>query len=272
MNDIVYAVHTRKCTYLLDDQGVCRWAVFPGGRVAPSTDRAVGAQFVACLDLRAEGGLLGELTVGGSALFARTEEGRYVLLRTLPIVHVERRAPDDAPFRDDPTEVLPPDQLWGGHAPLDEAPTPIGRIPAFSLPLISEAQEEEGEPLDLEDLLSISVSEVARTMPLYRPPPGAPPPAPWPYAAALPPPRPPPRPPPSAPGSRPPPPVASRPPPPPVPSRPPPPPPSRPASAPPPPPARPLPPPARPLPPPAPPPVQQARRVGPPPAPGRKRR
>lgn len=279
MNDIVYAVHTRKCTYLLDEQGVCRWAVFPGGRVAPATDCAVGAQFVACLDLGAEGGLLGELSVGASALFAREEDGRLVLLRTLPIVHVERRTPWDAPFRDDPTEVLAPDQPWATQAPLDDAPTPIGRFPAFSLPFIppvidggapgAAPPEDEGEPLDLEDFLSISVSEVARTSPLYRPPAlvdGAPPPAPWPLARApLPPPRPPPRP-PSAPppaGARPlaplpgPPPPSAPPPARPLPS------PPRPASAP---------PPARPLPPPAPPPVQDVRRPGPPPAPRRRPR
>jgi|HubBroStandDraft_6_1064221.scaffolds.fasta_scaffold222419_3 hypothetical protein len=198
MTDITYAVHTASCTYLLDDEGICRWTIFPGGSTAPGTDRCVGAQFVACLDLRAEGGLLGELHIGASALFAREEQGRLVLLRTPPIERVDYRSPGDAVIRDDPTEVLGPDQPWASPgAPLHDAPTPEPPTPARGF--VPPAPEDEAEPLDIEDFLSISVSEVARTMPLYRPPPGAPPPAPWPYARA---PLPPPRPPPVAPARR----------------------------------------------------------------------
>ncbi len=185
----------------------------------------MGAQFVACLDLQAEGGLVGELRIGASALFARVEQGRFVLLRTPIIERVEYRTEDDA-LRDESTEVLGPAQNpappWPPAAPpprlphisLDDAhtpepPTPTVRFPAhvpgydpaYATPLDGHRpglpSEEE---LDIEDFLSISVSEVARTSPLYRPPPGAPPPAPWPYARApLPPPRPPPRPPSAAP-------------------------------------------------------------------------
>lgn len=89
MSDIVYAVHTRACTYLLDDEGICRWVLSRSG--ARSDDRCVGAQFVAALDLRSKGGLVGELRIGACALFIRSEDGRFMLIRTKPIEHVEIR-------------------------------------------------------------------------------------------------------------------------------------------------------------------------------------
>jgi hypothetical protein len=181
MADMTYAVHTATCTYLLDDGGVCLWALTPGGRPAPDAERSVGAQFVACLDLRVEGGLSGELVVGAAALFVHREHGRLVLLRTALIEHVEHRDGDGQPFEepslDENTPVfadpiaramLPriPDEQT---APLPESP-PTRPFPAFSLPDIAEELDPDAEPLDLEDLLSASVTEVTVSLPLYRPP------------------------------------------------------------------------------------------------------
>ncbi|MBK8256163.1 MAG: hypothetical protein IPK82_26275 [Polyangiaceae bacterium] len=117
MSDIVYAVHTRSCTYLLDDEGICRWVLSRSG--ARTDDRCVGAQFVAALDLRENGGLVGELRIGASALFIRHEDGRFALIRTKPIEHVEMRGaegtqepqqelPDYPPHYDLPPEPPPP--------------------------------------------------------------------------------------------------------------------------------------------------------------------
>jgi hypothetical protein len=89
MAEMVYAVHTRTCTYLLDEEGVCGWVTSPSGSQAQ--DRCIGAQFVACLDLSVEGGLVGELRVGAAGLFARRENGRFVLLKTSEIERVEYR-------------------------------------------------------------------------------------------------------------------------------------------------------------------------------------
>lgn len=87
-----YAVHTEACTYLLDDDGICCRILSPGGLVTPGMSAAVGAQFVACLDLNVAGGLVAELRVGSAALFAtKDEQGRYMLLRTSPIRHIEAR-------------------------------------------------------------------------------------------------------------------------------------------------------------------------------------
>jgi hypothetical protein len=89
MAEMVYAVHTRTCTYLLDEEGVCGWVLSPSGGQAQ--DRCIGAQFVACLDLQEQGGLVGELRVGAAGLFARREGGRFVLLKTSTIEQVEYR-------------------------------------------------------------------------------------------------------------------------------------------------------------------------------------
>lgn len=95
---LTYAVHTEACTYLLDDGGVCRWIVSPRGLAPDGSSAAVGAQFVACLDLTEPGGLVAELRVGASALFVRPDDaGHLVLLRTSRISHIESRAGEAAP-------------------------------------------------------------------------------------------------------------------------------------------------------------------------------
>lgn len=88
--DMAYAVHTRTCSYLLDERGVCRWIVARQGAVPAHVNQCVGAQFVACLDLATAGGLVGDLRPGAMALFVRNSEpGRMVLLRTAPIESVD---------------------------------------------------------------------------------------------------------------------------------------------------------------------------------------
>jgi hypothetical protein len=88
---MAYAVHTRTCTYLLDDDGVCRWIVSQQGVVPGHVRQCVGAQFVACLDLSVEGGLSGELRQGARALFVRHADDNMVLLRTGDITRVDDR-------------------------------------------------------------------------------------------------------------------------------------------------------------------------------------
>ena len=156
MSDIAYAVHTATCTYLLDEDGICRWAQaagHPGGAAPPGADRCVGAQFVACVDVRAEGGLVGDLRLGGSALFVRSEGARMVMLRTLPIERVEvRAAPEATPAVADP----------------QTEPFPSFAFNAEETEVLDPAEPEE--VLDLEDLLSISVTEITVSLPHYRPP------------------------------------------------------------------------------------------------------
>lgn len=87
---MAFAVHTVTCTYLLDELGVCHWIVARHGAVPPHVRQCVGAQFVACLDLGAEGGLVAQLRPGAMALFVRTtDDGRLVLLRTAPIQRLD---------------------------------------------------------------------------------------------------------------------------------------------------------------------------------------
>lgn len=227
MPELTYAVHTATCTYLLDDEGVCRWVHAPSGVTPPGAERCMGAQFVASLDLRTEGGLVGELRVGAAALFVREEEGRFVLLRTLPIEHVQirdeaqeaepepepiddphsfaetpifSREPFPHPFPSDPTLERPTPQ-----PPLDPLTEPFPdalTVPRHDpVPRPFHVQAEQTAPLDprwsmsslspseaadLEELLSISVTEVTLSLPLYRPP------QPARAARPLPPPQPPP--------------------------------------------------------------------------------
>lgn len=94
---MAYAVHTETCTYLLDDDGVCRWIVSQRGVVPAHVQQCIGAQFVACLDMEVVGGLLGTLSVGARALFVKNTGQQMILLRTGRIEHVDdRRAPEAA--------------------------------------------------------------------------------------------------------------------------------------------------------------------------------
>jgi hypothetical protein len=86
-----YAVHTEVCTYLLDDAGICTGVLSPNVSATSRLSGCVGAQFVACFDPRVEGGLVGELREGASALLVATakDTGRAQLLRTGPILRVQ---------------------------------------------------------------------------------------------------------------------------------------------------------------------------------------
>jgi len=148
MPDMAYAVHTRTCTYLLDEEGVCRWVLSPTGTIPPDGQRSVGAQFVACLDLRVAGGLVGELLIGASILFARRDDetGRLVLLRTSPIEYVEFKKPPEASTPRGAPAKLPP---------------PPPREP--------KVHDDDGAPIDPEDMVTYEGGAVTLTMPLYRP-------------------------------------------------------------------------------------------------------
>ena len=96
--EMAYAVHTQACTYVLDQEGICRWIVARQGAVPPEVRKCVGAQFVACLDLASKGGLVPDLRLNAMGLFVRlNEQGRMVLLRTGPIVRVDGGQPGANP-------------------------------------------------------------------------------------------------------------------------------------------------------------------------------
>jgi hypothetical protein len=90
-HEMAYAVHTRTCTYLLDGTGVCRWVVSVRGAVPQHIRQCIGAQFVACLDLEVDGGLVAELRPGARGLLVRNTGERMVLLRTGNILQVDDR-------------------------------------------------------------------------------------------------------------------------------------------------------------------------------------
>jgi hypothetical protein len=135
------AVHTSSCTYLLDERGVCRSVMASRGVVPGHVRDCIGAQFVACLDMRVEGGLIGDLRVGAMALFVRHhEEGRLVLLRTGKITRV-----DDQTFFDEqeppaPASVMNPQSGEQSYGRVQLPPPTTPPPPKFSK--VSDSGEE----------------------------------------------------------------------------------------------------------------------------------
>jgi hypothetical protein len=195
MPETVYAVQTRTCTYLLDEEGICQRALSATAVQTTDAARCVGAQFVACLDLAAAGGLVGELRIGAAVLFARSENGRLVLLRTGPIEKVEHRDAGDAEPGVDATMRLPlqdpavqqalarasmprppgPPVIAAPSRPAPPRPEP--RLPPVAIreapppahrgPSPSELELEAIDDMDIEE--TVSPTEITLRIPLYRP-------------------------------------------------------------------------------------------------------
>ena len=102
---VAYSATTEGCTFLLDEDGVCRRALLHhasrsgdatlGGRTrAQAARRCIGAQYVASIDVRVDGGLVPMPRVGVPMLFAYTgDDGRIAVVRTGPLVRFETVAP-----------------------------------------------------------------------------------------------------------------------------------------------------------------------------------
>lgn len=122
-----YAATTEGCTFLLDEDGVCLRVLLKGERrgTADTTlggrtrgqaaRRCIGAQYVASIDVRVEGGLVPMPRVGMPMLFAYTgDDGRIAVVRTGRLVRFETVAQerrDDIPVDwaddDDGCETVP---------------------------------------------------------------------------------------------------------------------------------------------------------------------
>jgi hypothetical protein len=127
--EIVYAAHTESGVFMLDAEGVCRWAVaLPGRTQEKVPERIVGAQYVATLDVATTGCLVDLPRVGCPMLFAATDEaGRIRLLRTPPVLRFEDRR----------TTIRPPpmadeDKTPAVPAPVSTKPLPLVRPPQQS--------------------------------------------------------------------------------------------------------------------------------------------
>ncbi len=131
-NEMAYAVHTATCTYLLDDDGVCRWIVSQQGIVPGHVRQCIGAQFVACIDVTIHGALVAELRVGGRALFVQQSGERMVLLRTGPIQHVDDRRVEQ-PDREAPPPAAAVREPGHGQYGKPAAPAQVAP-PGVSLP------------------------------------------------------------------------------------------------------------------------------------------
>jgi hypothetical protein len=136
VTEIAYAAFTETATFMLDGDGICRWVV-PASSTARTTtfstkdldssERCVGAQYVASIDMRAPGGLVELPRVGSSLVFASADaSGHISLIRTTALLRFEvKRKPDS-----------------GVH----ERPLPIGPLAsAHSLPTQDGNEDDEPE-------------------------------------------------------------------------------------------------------------------------------
>lgn len=173
MAEVVYAVHTRTCSYLLDEDGVCRWIISPTGMVPADVRRCVGAQFVACLDASVAGGLVGELILGAAGLFVKHDlaSGRMILLRTSNIEHVEFRGPAPALGPSDGSRATlppPPPPATIRNA----SPQTARMVPGLPPPppRLSKSTTFDDSFLDPDELVQYDAeTTVTLTMPLFRP-------------------------------------------------------------------------------------------------------
>ncbi len=138
--EIVYAAHTQAGVFMLDEQGVCRWAVAHPNKREKVPERIVGAQYVATLDVGVEGALVTFPRVGCPMLFAATDEsGRIRLVRTPPLERFEDRR--NAPTRQPLASKLDFDvecsrrPTYGGSVDMDERTPIAASIPPESFPV-----------------------------------------------------------------------------------------------------------------------------------------
>ena len=108
---IAYSATTEACTFLLDEDGVCRRVLLApdrradttlGGRTrAQAATRCIGAQYVASIDVRVDGALVPMPRVGAPMLFAYTgDDGRLAVVRTGALLRFETVAPQASASRD----------------------------------------------------------------------------------------------------------------------------------------------------------------------------
>ena len=98
---VAYAATTEGCTFLLDEDGVCRRVLLRherratdatlGGRTrSQAARRCIGAQYVASIDVRVDGGLVPMPRLGMPMLFAYTDDdGRLAVVRTGALARFE---------------------------------------------------------------------------------------------------------------------------------------------------------------------------------------
>ncbi len=98
-------IHTEAAIFAIDEDGVCAYVTSQSGEVPRNANRCRGAEYVACLDLCTEEGLVADPRVGGSALFVgRGASQKMALLRSGVITNVVFVDDVAAPTGDDVNE------------------------------------------------------------------------------------------------------------------------------------------------------------------------
>jgi len=123
-------IHTPRCIYALDEDGICTEVVPTTPGPVRDAQRCRGAQYVACLDMRTEEGLIAEPRVGARALFVGRGTGlRMALIKTATITRVERPEPEPFTRRNlcSPGKDAPP-RPPKARARIPSVPVPAGLL------------------------------------------------------------------------------------------------------------------------------------------------
>ncbi len=98
MSDLAYAAHTNNAIYFLDADGICQDVTATSADAPPAELlRCIGAQFVAALDARAQGGLAALPREGATMLFVAADAHmRFALLRTAVVTRFRSLAEPDS--------------------------------------------------------------------------------------------------------------------------------------------------------------------------------
>ncbi len=163
---IAYAAVTESGTFMLDDGGVCRWAVAgrnPDGSKSVVPDRIVGGQFVATLDMQSEQGLAALPKVGAPMLFAVVDpSGHISLVRTARLVRWEDKRGEEVEL--DPADATTPAPNSSARA----LPMPLTRPPSFHARLPPSSPPRRQSPLPLPTPPARMRSDVAPKIPPAR--------------------------------------------------------------------------------------------------------
>lgn len=166
--DIAYAAHTTVCTFLLDAHGVCRAIVMAptmSRRTSRGAARCIGAQYVASLDPKAEGGIIEAPKLGTSMLFAKVDEnGRISLVRTGRITRFETRETWTDESGATPTHqfAAPKRPANDPYSDLSDRTVQVRAVPLESGVELSPSDVDDSGPQAMHDVKAVASGETPR--------------------------------------------------------------------------------------------------------------
>lgn len=178
-------IHTEAAIFAIDEDGVCCYVTSVTGAVPRNANRCRGAEYVACLDLASEDGLVADPRIGGTGLFVgRGASQKMALLRTGPITRVQFVEDDDVVEDADASGAY---ATSGEHAVV--AAEPVAAEPGSAevsqvkpVDVMQRLLDDKLEELEAIELEPFEVIEETPTPVVSSAPPPPPPPSKGPYA------------------------------------------------------------------------------------------